>query len=65
LFYIGLAAFQPVIDRSYGLQLSVDTLDWDQWVTLGAIFVAGVLAGLIPALRAYRLSVADGMTVKT
>ena len=65
LFYIGLAAFQPVIDRSYSLQLSVDTLDWDQWVTLGAIFVAGVLAGLIPALRAYRLSVADGMTVKT
>ena len=32
---------------------------------LGVIVVAGFLAGLLPALRAYRLSVADGMTIKT
>jgi putative ABC transport system permease protein len=32
---------------------------------LGAIVVAGFLAGLLPAMRAYRLSVADGMTVRT
>lgn len=65
LFYVGLAAFQPMIDRTYGLQLNIDSLAWDQWLTLCVIFLAGILAGLIPALRAYRLSVADGMTVKT
>jgi putative ABC transport system permease protein len=31
---------------------------------LGAIVAAGIAAGLIPAVRAYRLSVADGMTVR-
>lgn len=32
---------------------------------LALIIVFGVLAGLLPAWRAYRLSVADGMTIKT
>ena len=32
--------------------------------TLGAIMVAGLAAGLLPAVRAYRLSLADGMTVR-
>jgi putative ABC transport system permease protein len=33
--------------------------------TLATIGIAGCLAGLLPALRAYRLSLADGMTVRT
>ena len=32
---------------------------------LAAILAGGVLAGLLPAWRAYRLSLADGMTVRT
>ena len=32
---------------------------------LAAVLVGGVLAGLLPAWRAYRLSLADGMTVRT
>jgi putative ABC transport system permease protein len=32
---------------------------------LAAILVAGLLAGLLPALRAYKLSLADGMMVRT
>ena len=31
---------------------------------LGGIILAGVAAGLLPAVRAYRLSLADGMTVR-
>lgn len=65
LFYVALAVLQPMVDRHYGLLLSIDHLTSGQWLTLGSIFLAGILAGLIPALRAYRLSVADGMTVKT
>jgi putative ABC transport system permease protein len=44
--------------------LSIDTPVASELVTLGAIMVAGIAAGLVPALRAYRLSVADGMTVR-
>ena len=65
LLYGSLFMLQPVIDRVYGLQLSIDPPTPREWLTLGAIVLAGVVAGLIPALRAYRLSVADGMTVRT
>jgi putative ABC transport system permease protein len=65
LLYGALVALRPAIDRAYGLQLSLDAPTASEWLTLSAIVAAGVLAGLIPALRAYRLSLADGMTVRT
>ncbi len=63
--YIALLVMRPVLDRLYGLHLPLDALRWQEWQMLGAVVVAGLLAGLLPALRAYRLSVADGMTVKS
>ncbi len=65
LTYIGLIALRPLIDRWYGLHLAIDPPTWGEMGTLAAIVVAGVLAGLVPALRAYKLSLADGMTVRT
>ena len=32
---------------------------------LAAVFGAGLVAGLVPALRAYRFSVSDGMMIRT
>jgi putative ABC transport system permease protein len=34
------------------------------WALLGVI-VAGAIVSMVPALRAYRMSLADGMMVKT
>jgi len=65
LLYIGLVALAPYLDRSYGLNLPIDAPKPAELMTLAAIWGAGCLAGLLPALRAYRLSVADGMTVRT
>ncbi len=65
LTYLGLVVARPVIDRLYGLNLAIDPPTWGEIGTLSAIVVAGVVAGLIPAIRAYRLSLADGMTVRT
>lgn len=64
LLYAALFLLQPYIDRVYGLHLSIDAPKLGEWLTLGAIVAGGVLAGLIPAIRAYRMSVADGMTVR-
>ena len=64
LLYAALFLLQPYIDRVYGLHLSIDAPKPAEWLTLGAIVAGGVLAGLIPAIRAYRMSVADGMTVR-
>ncbi len=65
LLYGALALLQPYLDRAYGLHLEIDPPTQRELLTLAAIVVAGFLAGLLPAIRAYRLSLADGMTVRT
>lgn len=65
LLYIALAVLRPYIDRTYGIFLTIDPPRMEEWVKLAGIVAAGFVAGLIPALRAYKLSLADGMTVKT
>jgi putative ABC transport system permease protein len=64
LLYAGLLLLQPFVDRAYGLHLAIDPPGQREMLLLGSIVVAGVVAGLLPAMRAYRLSVADGMTVR-
>lgn len=65
LLYLALAALRPYIDAAWGLHLSIDPPGLTEISMLGAILLAGLVAGLLPALRAYRLSLADGMTVRT
>ncbi|MGO9472933.1 MAG: ABC transporter permease [Rhodomicrobium sp.] len=65
LLYGALILLQPFIDRTYGLHIAIDPPTRDQLAVLAAIVIAGFVAGLLPALRAYRLSLADGMTVRT
>ena len=65
LLYAGLIVLQPFIDRNYGLHIAIDPLSEYQLMILAGIVIAGFVAGLLPALRAYRLSLADGMTVRT
>jgi len=64
LLYAGLWVLQPFIDRAYGLHLAIDPPGAREALLLGGIILAGVAAGLLPAVRAYRLSLADGMTVR-
>lgn len=65
VLYMTLVVAQPVIDRIYGLNLAVSAPNASELSMLAAIVIAGLLAGLLPALRAYRLSLADGMTVRS
>lgn len=65
LLYIGLIIAQPILDSAYGLWLPINAPTMrEAWVVL-AVICAGSIVSLVPALRAYRLSVADGMMVKT
>lgn len=65
LLYATLAVLQPVIDRAWGLHIAIDPPSLREALTLLTIVGAGFLAGLVPAIRAFRLSVADGMTIRT
>ena len=65
LLYLGLVIAQPLVDSAFGLWLPVEAPSLREvWVLLGVI-AAGVIVSLVPALRAYRLSLADGMMVRT
>ena len=52
---------QPWISDHYGLYLSVTGPSLHEWLLLLAVLLAGLSAGLIPGLRAYRLSLPDGL----
>ena len=65
LLYIGLVIAQPILDSAFGLWLPIGAPTLREvWVILGVI-CAGAIVSLVPAVRAYRMSVADGMMVKT
>lgn len=64
LLYAALFILRPILDREYGLSLSIAPPTTSEGLTLAAIVLAGFLAGLIPAFLAYRRSLADGMTVR-
>ena len=64
LLYAALFVLQPFIDRQFGLYIPVTAPTPYELQLLAGIIVAGVAAGLLPAIRAYRLSLADGMMVR-
>ena len=64
LLYVGLFIGQPLIDSAFGIWLPIDAPAMREvWILLGVV-IAGAIVGMVPALRAYRLSLADGMMVK-
>jgi len=64
LLYLGLFIAQPLIDNAFGLWIPIEPPSLRElWVLLGVV-AAGVIVSAAPALRAYRLSLADGMMVR-
>jgi putative ABC transport system permease protein len=60
-----IAAFGPWVQAQHGVALRLQAPDAAQWTWLCAILVAGTLASLLPGWRAYRLSLADGLTPRS
>jgi putative ABC transport system permease protein len=57
---VGLLA--PWLQANYGLALQASLPRAAEWRLLGSIVLVGALASFAPGWRAYRLSLADGMT---
>jgi putative ABC transport system permease protein len=55
-------AAAPWAQSTYGIGLRVWPPTASQWGLLGCVFVAGLIASTLPAWRAYRFSLADGLT---
>ncbi|HEY7870916.1 MAG TPA: ABC transporter permease [Methylomirabilota bacterium] len=63
LLYLALVAARGIIQTRLGLFIEIGLPSEREWLLLAAVLLAGAAAGLWPALRAYRYSLTDGMTV--
>lgn len=57
-------AVQPLVESRLGLFIALSVPSVKEWALLGAVMGAGMLVGAIPSYRAYRYSLADGMTIR-
>jgi putative ABC transport system permease protein len=64
LLYGAGALLAPVLEARFGLGFALTAPSPREWALLGAVVLAGLLASVVPGLRAYRMSLADGMTIK-
>ncbi|MEC8040191.1 MAG: ABC transporter permease, partial [Pseudomonadota bacterium] len=65
MLYLGLWIAQPLVDSAFGLYLPIEPPGLRELGVLAGVIAAGAIVSMLPALRAYRLSLADGMMVKT
>ncbi|MDP2444956.1 ABC transporter permease [Pseudomonas sp.] len=64
LLYLGIAGAQGYVQANYGLYLPLNLPTRYEWTLLGAILSAALLMGCVPAWRAYRQSLADGLSIR-
>ncbi|WP_296218054.1 ABC transporter permease [Pseudomonas sp. UBA2684] len=64
LLYLGIAGAQGFVQAHYGLYLPLSLPTAYEWTLLGAILGAALLMGGVPAWRAYRQSLADGLSIR-
>jgi putative ABC transport system permease protein len=62
---LGIALLSPWLQARFGLALSLSEPTLDEWTLLAGLLAAGWLASLLPGVRAYRLSLADGLSPRT
>lgn len=64
LLYLGIASSQGFVQANYGLYLALSAPSSYEWKLLGSILAAAVAMGSVPAWRAYRQSLADGLSIR-
>jgi len=64
LLYVCIALAQGYVQSNYGLYLPLAWPSEYEWTLLGGILAAALLMGCVPAWRAYRQSLADGLSIR-
>ena len=62
--YITLFISQPLLESYFGLFIAIKQPSINDFIILGIIILTGMLMAIFPAIRAYRQSLADGMTIR-
>ncbi len=64
LLYVLQISLAGLIQQQTGLLFALQWPTTAEWLRMSFVVVAGFLMSLVPAWRAYRQSLADGLTVK-
>ena len=64
IWYLGLLLAHGWLDANYGIWLEIGYPGWRELQVLLVVIISAALASLLPAWRAYRMSLVDGMMVK-
>ncbi|HSK30903.1 MAG TPA: ABC transporter permease [Candidatus Limnocylindria bacterium] len=62
--YALVAGLQPYIEQQWGLHIPLRALGAVELFYLAAVLIGGILVGLLPAWKAYRNALTDGLTVR-
>jgi putative ABC transport system permease protein len=62
--YASFLAVRPYVEREFGILLPLQSLSAPEFWLLGFVSAAALLIGLVPALRAYRNSLTDGLVIR-
>lgn len=57
-------AFQPIVEHEFGLYLPIQAPTAIAWMYLGGVMLSGLLIGFVPAWKAYRNTLSDGLSVR-
>lgn len=62
---LGGSVLAAPLARAYGIHLSLGLPSGNEWAILAALLATGLATGLIPAWRAWRMALADGLTPRS
>jgi putative ABC transport system permease protein len=62
--YLVLFVGRGLAERHFGIFIPITPPGKLEWVYVGGVIVAGILVGLIPAWRAYRNALQDGLVIR-
>lgn len=63
-FYGMLIVFQPAMEASSGIFIPVAAMSLREWMYVTVVFGCGLLTGALPAIRAYRNALIDGLSMR-
>lgn len=64
LLYSAMLILAPWIEMQFGVVITIGAPSTVEWQRMGIVLIAGSLISCIPAWRAYRHSLADGLSMK-
>ena len=64
ILYLVVIFTWPMIEQVSGLYLVLSWPGLQEIIYLAIILAGGLLAGIIPAIRAYKMSLSDGLTIR-